>query len=275
MRKITSLLLAGITLIIGCACVRAADLPATTTTTTNPTIAPTTPVTPPVTKPQLVVLTGKLTNITQPRKAGGVLSATLNTDTTTMKIELAPQTYLDKIGLVLKGDDAVTVTGLEKTNRKDLSLSVAVQVLTLGDKTYQLRDDKGSSLWLPSWRTKKVNGTIKDVTLPGAAATGDAQYISATLTTVTTTLTVLFAPADYMTKIGLTLAAGDTISTEVAYDAHAPQSPMMAITVKSHTVLYTLRDAKTRKGLWDVPAAPTPVAPPPATTPPAGAVPAK
>jgi len=227
-------------------------------------------------KPLLVVLTGKVTHFTQPKKVDGSLGATLNTDTTTVKLELAPQSYLDKIGLALKEDDAVTVTGMQKTSKKNFSLSMSVQILKLGEKTYLLRDEKNNVLWLPLWKNKKVTGTVKEIATPDAAAVGDARFSAITLVTGVNSLTVLLAPADYMAKTGLIFAVGDKVIIDGAIDTHATQGPLLATTVKLHDVLYTLREKKTRKGLWEV-AAQTPlIAPPPPVTPtPAGVVPTK
>ena len=268
MRHFSSLLLAFVVSVAGCGWVLA-DAPAATPAPAAPVVQPAPPVTPAA--PQLVVLTGKLTQITAPKKATGSLTATLTTDTVTVAVELAPQSYLDKITLSLKEADAVTITGMERTNKKTLALTVSVQTLKLGEQTYTLRDEKGKPMWEASWKRVKLNGTVKVVKTPEATAAGEAALVSFTLETNTTSQTVLLAPADYLTRIGLALKAGDVVQVNGEYDAHATQpSAVTATTVKTLGVVYTLRDKKGH-GLWET--AP-PVQPAPATTTPApGAAP--
>jgi hypothetical protein len=200
-----------------------------------------------------------------PKKAGGTLTATMNTDTTTVRVELAPQSYLDKIGLTLKEDDQVTLTGLQSVNKKNQTLTVSVQALKLGDKTFQLRDEKNKAMWLPSWKTKKMTGVVKEIKMPAAAATGDARLVSITLDSPKNpTITVLLAPTDYLTKIGLVMMENDTATISGAIDMHNDQSPMLAAQVKWHGVTFILRDNK-RHALWEATPPPTTIAPTPTT----------
>ena len=240
MRNFPTLLLALLVLLAGCGCVLAADA--------TPGAASA--------APQLVTLTGKLGPLTTP-KAGASLVAMLTTDTLTARLELAPQSYLDKIGLSLKEGDVVTVTGKQHINAKDQSVSMGVQTLKLGDQTYQLRDADGVALWQPSRKHLEVNGTVKDIITPDAAATGKARLVSFTLVTDETSRTVLLAPVDFLAKIGLVLKDGDTVRVSGFYDAHAEKSPLMAVTVKYLDTLYTLRSPQ-GKALWEQAAAPAP-----------------
>jgi hypothetical protein len=209
------------------------------------------------------VLSGKLINITLPKKETGSIIAMLSTDTTVIRVELAPKSFMDKIKLNLQENDAVTVTGMQTINKKNQTLSVAVQAIKFGDQTYLLRDAKNKPLWLPSWQNKKATGNITAINTPDATATGDARLVSMTLATAKgETLTVVLAPADYLAKVGLVLAVGDVVSIQGSLDTHADKGPLLATKIVSHGVTVILRDNK-RKGVWEVAAlTPTPLASP-------------
>lgn len=264
MRHFVTLCLMLFVLLVGGAAVLAAADAATVPATTPapPAAAPVQPAAPAATTntaQQLVMVSGKISQIKTPKKADGMVTATLTTDTLTVHVSLAPQSYLEKIGLTLLENDDVTITGQQHISKKDQSITLNIQVLKLGEKTYQLRDVKDHALWQP--KQMKITGTVKDLTTPDAAAVGDARMVCCTLETDDNPLTVRLAPSDYLTAIGLSLKNGDTMSLEGTVDTTVTPGLMLAYKVKWHGVPYTLRDKK-GTALWGAtPATVGPAAP--------------
>ena len=196
-----------------------AATPATTPPATTPVATPaTTPPakkTSPYTPENLSTLTGTVKQLIAPAagKSGAEVKMLLATDTTTTDISLAPAGYLTRIGLALKQDDKVTVTGwtidLKKGTRFD------VQDVTQDGKTYPIRNKTGGKLWneFDGYTVATETGKISQIVTPDADPTHKSRKdVACTLTTDKLARPVELTSVTHLAELGLDLKEGDQVT---------------------------------------------------------------
>lgn len=204
---------------------------------------------------QLLTVTGTVKTLTTPAAGANGQPApvicTLTTDQGDVNVSLAPQQRLTRLGLSLKEGDKVTVAGTSATRQEQQGIQ-AIR-LTLGEKTYQLRD-------MPLQNAEKITvaGTIRRV------QAGQAGEVRCVLANDKGSYLVTLAPSAYLTQIGLALKEGAQLSVD-GWLVQGPQvqgagqrganfaGAVAARTVTADGKAYTLRD-DTGKPAWNLPA---------------------
>lgn len=228
---------------------------------------PTTPRTNTITSPGVTV-TGMVKELKLP-EAGkpGNVRCSLATDADAIPVSFAPAKFFEKIGLVLKEGEKITVKGWQLGD-KPTAFIVAGTVTAADGKVYTFRDAKGQQVWndVEFLTAVALTGTVKDLVLPAETATPPAgteakptpaagdkpatterprrpSAVTFTLVTEKESYLITVGQAKEVEKLGLPLKEGDTVTVNGWL---MPRGKVMRVLVRDLTVAgkaYTVRDA--------------------------------
>lgn len=190
-----------------------------------------------------VTLTGTI-KLNAEQQARGEVAGQFVSGDKTYRLVLAPAAYMDKIGAKITDGAQITVTGLLVEREKISNLLACT--LTIGDKTYTLRNEKGAPAWTPIDITpiSTITGTVKEIN-----AGGEVRVV---LTTAAGDVQVSLAPATYIVEQGIALTVGLQLTVTGWQPAAAnAKTAMIAQSMVIGDKTYTLRDAN-GKGVWIV-----------------------
>ena len=150
----------------------------------------------------------------RPAQREAIIGCTLTTEQGEVKVALAPQRMLDRLGLALKVGDTMTVTGTQNPRQGMQLLANAVEC---NGNTYTLRQPQNP---LANAKPATATGTVKDLVL-GEGQKGGARLM---LVTEDGQVPVNLCPAPYLQQIGLVLEEGKQITV----NGWLPQPPAAA-----------------------------------------------
>lgn len=238
---------------------------------------------PPKEQPKAVTVQGEIKEIITAKGPLAMVHFRLATADAVVMVGVAPQKYLDKIGLKLQQGDKVTVNGIEHappapaaqpaaqpTKPAPLTVIIA-QSITTGEKTYQIRTEKNQPLWsevefLPQ---VTVDGTIKEIIFPEPQpkpAPGEqpkpapqpkpaVQVPGIIVTTDKGDVHINGVPAAVAEQLGLKLEVGMKVTVagwQTADGKKGEQGPVLARAITSGDKTITLRD-DAGKPTWEKP----------------------
>ncbi len=161
----------------------------------------------------IVTVTGTLKKImeipaNEERPAQQILLAA---DGAERQVEFGPQSFLARSGWQLKEGQSLTIAGWQIT-RANVPILVARDV-TSGEKLVVLRSKNGAPQWSAmDWMpSAMLQGTIKEIIAPAADAKADA-LVRIVLAVEKDSVQIDLAPQEYLTRMGLTLKAEQSLT---------------------------------------------------------------